>query len=165
MQGPPRFLDPFQAGLYLIPTSASMVAVAPLSGWLSDRYGSTPFLVAGLAVSAAGFFWLATIPPTASIWQLTPHLVLVGAGMGLFASPNRAAMMTAAPDRRRGIASGMGTTLTNTGATVSLGLTLALMASVMPQSMIVAILLGTASSGSAADGVPRRDPSHLPRLR
>ena len=152
LQGPPRFLDPFAAGLYLIPTSASMVAVAPVSGWLSDRYGSTPFLVAGLALSAGGFFWLATIPPAASIWTLTPHLVLVGAGMGLFASPNRAAMMTAVPDHRRGVAAGMGTTLTNTGAAVSLGVTLALMASVMPQSMMVAILLGTAASGTAAAG-------------
>jgi EmrB/QacA subfamily drug resistance transporter len=155
LQGPPRFLDPFTAGLYLIPTSASLATLGPISGWLSDRYGPRPFLTTGLIVSAIGFLWLSTIGPADSFLQLTPPLVLVGAGMGLFASPNRAAMMTAVPPTRRGVASGIGTTLINTGATISLGLTLIIMSSVLPLSAIQAIFLGTAHAGmpfAAASG-------------
>ncbi len=147
LQGPPRFLSPFTAGLFLIPVSASLAVVGPFSGWLSDRFGPRPFLIAGLLVSASGFLWLSTIGPTDSFLQLTPPLVLAGAGMGLFAAPNRASMMTAAPPSQRGVASGIGTTLLNTGSTLSLGLTLAIMASVMPRSAIQAILVGAPIPG------------------
>jgi EmrB/QacA subfamily drug resistance transporter len=147
LQGPPRFLDPLTAGLYLIPTSASLATLGPVSGWLSDRYGPRPFLVTGLITSSIGFVWLSTIGPDASFFQLAPALVLVGAGMGLFASPNRASMMTAVPPTRRGVASGIGTTFINTGTTVSLALTLILMSSVLPRSAIQAIFLGTTHPG------------------
>ena len=152
LQGPPRFLSPFTAGLFLIPVSASMVALGPVSGWLSDKYGSRGFLVLGLLTASAGFLWLTTIPAEATFLQLTPPLILVGAGMGLFASPNRAAMMTAVPPQRRGVASGIGVTFTNTGATISLGVTLVIMASVLPRGALEGIFLGTSTSGSVASG-------------
>jgi EmrB/QacA subfamily drug resistance transporter len=147
LQGPPRFLSPFTAGLFLIPTSASLATFGPVSGWLSDRYGPRWFVLVGLVVSAAGFLWLATIGPDESFLELTPPLVLVGGGMGLFASPNRAAMMSAVPPSRRGVASGVGTTFLNCGATISLGVTLVVMSSVMPRSAIDAILVGGTASG------------------
>ena len=142
LQGPPRDLSPFTAGLFLIPTSASLAVLGPISGWLSDRYGPRPFLVSGLLVSALGFVWLAFIGPDDSFLQLAPALLLVGAGMGLFASPNRAAMMTAVRPERRGIASALGATLLNTGATLSLGLTLVVMSSVISLGGIQQIFLG-----------------------
>jgi len=143
LQGPPRYLSPFTAGLFLIPVSASIATFGPVSGWLSDHYGPRRFLIAGLVTSAAGFLWLATIGPEESFWGLAPPLVLMGAGMGLFASPNRAQMMTAVPPPRRGVASGIGTTLINTGATISLGLTLLVMSTVLPTSAIQQIFLGS----------------------
>ncbi|HYA70963.1 MAG TPA: MFS transporter [Thermoplasmata archaeon] len=145
LQGPPRYLSPFTAGLFLIPTSAALATLGPISGWLSDRYGPRMFLVTGLVVSAVGFLWLATIGPNDSFVALAPALVLVGAGMGLFASPNRAAMMTAVPPERRGVASAVGATLLNTGSTISLGITLVVMSSVLSLSAIQAIFLGNAS--------------------
>jgi len=145
LQGPPRYLSPFTAGLFLIPTSAALATLGPISGWLSDRYGPRDFLVAGLVVSAAGFLWLANIGPDDSFWALAPALVLVGGGMGLFASPNRAAMMTAVRPERRGIASAIGATLLNTGSTISLGITLLVMSSVLSLPAIQAIFLGTAN--------------------
>ena len=146
LQGPPRYLSAFTAGLFLIPSSASLATFGPLSGWWSDRIGPRPFLITGLVVSAVGFLWLATIGPDESIWGLAAPLVLVGGGMGMFAAPNRAAMMTAVPPVRRGVASGIGSTFLNTGSTVSLGVTLFIMASVLTRPEIQAIFLGTASS-------------------
>ena len=148
LQGPPRYLSPFTAGLFLIPTSAALAVLGPISGWLSDRYGPRPFLVTGLVVSVVGFLWLATIGPNDSFLALAPALVLVGAGMGLFASPNRAAMMTAVQPERRGIASAIGSTLLNTGSTISLGITLVVMSSVLSLSAIQAIFLGNASAAN-----------------
>ena len=153
LQGPPRFLSPFTAGLFLIPVSASLAVLGPISGWLSDRFGPRPFLLAGIGISAAGFLWLATIGPQESFLELAGPLALVGAGMGLFAAPNRAAMMTAVPPTRRGVASGIGTTFVNTGATISLGLTLLIMTGVLSRPEVQAIFLGTAAgAGGTAIG-------------
>ncbi|HEV2166184.1 MAG TPA: MFS transporter [Thermoplasmata archaeon] len=148
LQGPPRFLSPFTAGLFLIPTSASLAVLGPVSGWWSDRYGPRPFLLAGLAAAAAGFLWLTHIGPEDSFVQLTPPLLLIGGGMGLFAAPNRAAMMNAVPARRRGVASGVGTTLINIGMTVSLGVNLTIIAGILPRSAIIAILTSSPIQGS-----------------
>ncbi len=150
LQGPPRYLDPFTAGLALIPVSASLATFGPISGWLSDHYGPTWFSIGGLLVSASGFLWLSTIGPAESFLALTPPLLLVGAGMGLFASPNRAVMMTAVAPNRRGVASGIGTTFVNTGATVSLGVTLVIMSSVVPRSALEVILTGGTLQGGSA---------------
>ena len=151
LQGPPRYLDPFTAGLYLIPVSASLATFGPISGWLSDRYGPQEFTILGLVISASGFLWLSTVGASDTFLQLTPALVLVGTGMGLFAAPNRAAMMTAVPPNRRGVASGIGTTFLNTGATVSLGVTLVIMSSVVPRSALEVILTGGTVSGGAVN--------------
>ncbi len=155
LQGPPRYLDPLTAGLFLIPVSASLATFGPVSGWLSDRYGPTWFTVLGLLISASGFLWLGTIGPSETFLELTPPLILVGAGMGLFAAPNRATMMTAVPPNRRGVASGVGTTFLNTGSTVSLGITLVIMSSVVPRTALEAILTGktlTGGGGTVAAG-------------
>jgi len=152
LQGPPRFLSPLTAGLFLIPVSASLATFGPISGWLSDRYGPRWFLISGLLTSAVGFLWLSTIGNDESFVALAPPLILVGAGMGLFAAPNRAAMMTAVPPGRRGVASGIGTTLLNSGVTISLGVTLIVLSQVLPHASIVAILLGS-PSGPVPAGV------------
>ena len=162
LQGPPRFLDPFTAGLYLIPVSASLATFGPVSGWLSDRFGPRPFLLVGLTTSAVGFLWLATIGPDESFLGLAAPLVLVGAGFGMFASPNRASMMTAVPPTQRGVASGIGTTFINSGVTISLGLTLIIMSSVLSRTAITQIFLGTTSSGAPfASGGGFLDAIHL----
>jgi len=148
LQGPPRYLSAFTAGLFLIPSSASLAIFGPLSGWWSDRIGPRPFLITGLVVSAVGFLWLATIGPDESIFGLAAPLILVGGGMGMFAAPNRAAMMTAVPPARRGVASGIGSTFLNTGSTVSLGVTLFILASVLSRPQIQAVFLGSASANS-----------------
>ncbi len=152
LQGPPRFLSPFTAGLFLIPVSASLATLGPVSGWLSDRFGPRPFLIAGLVISGSGFLWLTQIGPDESFLQLTLPLILVGAGMGLFAAPNRAAMMTAVPPTRRGVASGIGTTFLNTGSTISLGFTLLVMASALSRAEITQIFLGTANASAPFAG-------------
>ncbi len=144
LQGPPHYLSPLTAGLYLVPVSASLATLGPISGTLSDRYGSRPFAVLGLITSAVGFVWLTQIGPTTGFLQLVGPFILVGAGMGLFASPNRASMMSSVPPDRRGVAGGIGTTLINSGSTLSLGLAILVMANALPVGALSAIFLGTA---------------------
>jgi EmrB/QacA subfamily drug resistance transporter len=142
LQGPPHYLSPLVAGLYLIPVSASLATVGPISGTLSDRFGSRPFAVLGLLISASGFLWLTQIGATTGFPQLLGPFILVGAGMGFFASPNRASMMNSVPAVRRGVASGIGTTLVNSGTTLSLGLAIVAMARALPLHSLTDIFLG-----------------------
>ncbi len=147
LQGPPLFLSPITAGFFLIPVSVSLASVGPVSGLLSDRFGARRFATAGLLVSALGFVWLTTIGPGAPFAELLGPFILVGAGMGLFASPNRASIMNSVPPEYRGVASGISTTLVNASTTFSLALAILLLSSAMGLPQVEAIFLGTGIHG------------------
>jgi MFS family permease len=142
-------LDAFTAGLWLIPFSVAFVTLGPLSGYLSDKFGSRGFATAGLLLVAVALFWFGFAPlplEDASYTQLLVPMVLAGAGGGLFVAPNVASIMNATPAPRRGIASGMSSTLVNTGFLLSLGLAFAVMAASVPTTVLQAIFSG-ASGG------------------
>ena len=139
-------LDAFTAGLWLIPFSVAFVTFGPLSGYLSDKIGSRGLATAGMLVLALALFWLGLFPlgNATSYYQLLVPMVLAGAGEGLFVAPNVASIMNATPAPRRGIASGMSSTLFNTGFLLSLGLAFAVMAQSVPSSVLQEIFSGTA---------------------
>ena len=142
LQGPTMRLSTLEAGLYLIPISFTMATFGPISGWLSDKHGSKAFIIGGLLTSATGFLVLTTLQQHESFVQLLTPLVLIGAGMGMFAAPNRTAVMNSVPAHRRGIASGMTTTLVTLGNTTSLGLSFLILARYVPISELETVFLG-----------------------
>ena len=149
LQGPTMRLNPLEAGIFLIPISASLVAFGPVSGILSDRFGARGISTIGLVVSAVGFLLLAvTVSATVTFEAMAIPLILVGSGMGIFASPNRSSIMNSVPAQRRGIASGVSTTLVNVGQTLSLGLAFLIMTKTTPLSMLEQIFVGSSPSGS-----------------
>ena len=149
LQGPTMRLNPLEAGIFLIPISASLVAFGPASGILSDRFGARGISTIGLVVSAVGFMLLAvTVSATVTFETMAIPLILVGSGMGIFASPNRSSIMNSVPAQRRGIASGVSTTLVNVGQTFSLGLAFLIMTKTTPLSMLEQIFVGSSPSGS-----------------
>src|SRR5262245_20279178 len=54
-------LNPFEAGLRVLPWTAMPAFVAPIAGLLSARIGARPIVVGGLALMSAGLAWLAAI--------------------------------------------------------------------------------------------------------
>ena len=122
LQGPTMRQSPLEAGIYLIPVSLALAIFAPISGILFDKYNLKIFTPLGLLLSALGFFMLSDIGPTTSIYELAFPLILIGAGMGIFASPNRATIMNSVPSFRRGVAAGMSTMMVMTGSAFSIGL-------------------------------------------
>jgi hypothetical protein len=70
-------------------------------------------------------------------------LTLIGAGMGIFASPNRATIMSSVPKNRRGIAAGTSTTLVVAGSTLSLGLAFLIMTHIMPLTSVENVMLAS----------------------
>ncbi|MFL6471892.1 MAG: MFS transporter [Nitrososphaeraceae archaeon] len=152
LQGPSMRLNSLEAGIYLIPVSAALAAFAPLSGWFYDKYKLRIFTSIGLLVSAAGFFILTTIGVTTSFYEIVMPLLLIGAGMGIFASPNRASIMTSVPPSRRGVSAGISTTFVMMGNSFSIGLVFLIMTNIIPLHSAEQLFSGSfqASSSSIA---------------
>jgi EmrB/QacA subfamily drug resistance transporter len=150
LQGPSMGLDALAAGLFLVPISVSLAFLGPLSGYLSDKHGRRFFAMSGLVVSLIGFLILATIGSTVTFWQLALPLGLVGAGMGLFLSPNRASIMNSVPAAARGIASGTSTTVLVAGMSFSVGLAFFVLTSTVPIAELQSIFIG----GTALSNAP-----------
>lgn len=153
LQGPKPYmmgLDPLTAGIFVLPVSIALVIFGPASGWLSDKYGARVLSSAGLLVSSVGFLLVTGIGLTITFEQVIIPLLLIGAGMGLFMSPNRASIMNSVPPERRGIASGTSTTLMNLGGVFSLGFTFFVLATTTSMADLTSIFFG---------GTPEHDPS------
>ena len=111
---------PFWAGIYMLPMMGGFVVFGPLSGWLSDRFGARYLASLGMAIGSLTFFLFLTLSYDFPYWQMGLLLFIQGAGMGMFAAPNTAAIMNAVPAEHRGAASGMRATLQNAGMQVSM---------------------------------------------
>jgi MFS family permease len=122
LHGVPYVQTPLAAGLDTLPQMAGFLIAGPVSGRLSDRYGARWFGFAGMILSACGFGLLTTLGADFPYWAFAIAIFVIGAGMGLFASPNSAAIMGSVPPVYRGVASGMRSTFTNAGMMMSMGL-------------------------------------------
>jgi EmrB/QacA subfamily drug resistance transporter len=130
------------AGVLLIPISISVAAIGPLSGILSDRYGSFYFAVGGLGVSGFAFVLMQQIPAQINYGLLVVPLVIMGAGWGLFNSPIRSETLTAVPPVRRGVGSAITVTLMNVGMLASLAISIAIISTSVPHSLVLEVFGG-----------------------
>ena len=161
LQGPLMGLTPLEAGFFLIPMSISLSIMGPISGSLSDRFGYQKPVLVGLLISAVGFLIMANIGTHITEIQMILPLVLIGSGMGIFASPNRSSIMNSVPGPRRGVASGISSTLVNAGNTMSIGIAFVLMELSTPKSVLDGIFSGTGSSLKAFSPSSFVDSVHL----
>ena len=113
---------PFWAGIYTIPMMAGFVLMGPISGTLSDKIGARLLGTIGMSISGIAFLLLSTLSYDFSYIPFALMLFMMGFGMGTFAAPNITAVMNSVPPQLRGVASGMRTTLQNTGQTASMGI-------------------------------------------
>jgi MFS family permease len=145
-----NFTDtPLWAGIYMLPMTIGMLCAGPASGWLSDRFGARGFATGGM-LGAAGSFALLWLLPTDFAYPLfAVVLALMGISMGMFASPNRAAVMNSLPRGDRGAGGGMNQTFQNSAQVLSIGVFFTLMILGLASSLPAAL-----SSGLEAHGVP-----------
>ena len=149
LQGPSMRLNSLEAGIYLIPVSVALAAFAPLSGWLYDKYKIGFFTAIGLLVSAVGFFILTGIAVRTSFYEIVTPLIMIGAGMGIFASPNRASIMTSVPPARRGVSAGISTTFVMVGNSFSIGLVFLIMTNIVPLHTAEQLFSGSFKTSSS----------------
>lgn len=80
---------------------------SPVSGVLSDRFGTRSITVAGLAILSVAYFLLIHLSEHTSTLMYIALFVPIGIGMGVFQSPNNSAIMGEAPRSQLGIVSGL----------------------------------------------------------
>jgi EmrB/QacA subfamily drug resistance transporter len=101
-----RGYSPVAAGVRLFPFVVMIVLVAPMSGRLSDRFGSRWFMTFGTMMVAAGLaLLLRTEAGSSYIGIILPGFLVLGAGMALTMSPMTSAVMGSVPLKQAGTAS------------------------------------------------------------
>jgi MFS family permease len=110
------------AGLVLITQPALQAVVSPIAGKLSDRIEPAVVASAGMALTAAGLILLIFLTATTPLWYLLVSLIVIGAGFGIFSSPNMNAIMSSVEKRYYGVASGMVGTMRLLGQMLSMGI-------------------------------------------
>ncbi len=142
--------DQVRTGLLLTPWPLCVALIAPVSGWLADRFSAAVLGGVGLIVMAVGLALMATLPGHPSGLAIVWRTAVCGLGFGFFNSPNNRAMIASAPAHRSGGASGMVATARLLGQTTGAAL-VALCFEVVPRDGAPAALwLGAAFAGAAA---------------
>jgi len=129
---------PLQTGLTLLALDSTLIFSAPISGRLSDRYGSRVFVTIGIGISSLAFVILGLFvsPSTSSLPVVLIGLAVLGVGSGMWVSPNVSSIMGSVPANRRGIASAFRMTMGNVGDTLSFGVAVLLMTLVIPYAAL-----------------------------
>lgn len=135
--------DPVTAGILLAPLAVGLLVLSPISGALADRYGSRLLATAGMVVTGIGLLGLTTLQVDTPYWQLAIWQLVIGAGSGLFNSPNTSAVMGVVPPAQRGVGAGARMMLTNSGFVVSIALAIGLVTSAMDPKVLLAIFSGS----------------------
>jgi MFS family permease len=132
----------------MLPLTVGMLIAGPTSGYLSDRFGARPFATGGMLGAAVSFGLLLLLPIDFAYPAFAAVLFFNGVSMGLFASPNRAAVMNSLPAGDRGAGGGMNQTFQNSAQVISIGIFFTLLVIGLASS-----LPSTLSSGLQAHGV------------
>ena len=151
---------PLWAGIYMLPLTAGFLLAGPISGILSDRYGSRPFATGGMVAAAVSFALLELLPTDFNYVLFGLLLLLNGLAMGAFASPNRAGVMNSLPPQHRGAGAGMSATFQNSAQVLSIGIFFSLMIAGLSSKLPRSLYNGLTAHGVPAAAATRV--AHLP---
>jgi MFS family permease len=140
---------PLWAGIFLLPLTAGFLVSGPVSGYLSDRFGSRGIASTGMAVFGGSFIGLLLLPVVFPYWAFALLIAANGIGSGMFAAPNSSSIMGSVPARQRGAASGMRSTFQNSGTALSIGVVFSLMIAGLSSTLPKTLTSGLEHQGVA----------------
>ncbi|HEY4825253.1 MAG TPA: DHA2 family efflux MFS transporter permease subunit [Solirubrobacteraceae bacterium] len=98
---------PLEAGVKLLVWTGAVMVVSPVAGFMSERIGSRPFMVAGLGLQAVALALLAMMASVdQSYASMIIPFVLAGSGMALVFAPSANAVLSSVRTSQTGQASG-----------------------------------------------------------
>jgi MFS family permease len=151
---------PLWAGIYMIPLTVGLLAAAPISGLLADRYGARPFATGGLLLVALTFILLIQLPVNFPYLGFAGLIFFNSIGMGMFIAPNQTGIMNSLPANQRGSGAGMAGTFNSSAQVLSIGIFFTLMILGLAASLPGALYHGLTAQGVSPAIATRA--SHLP---
>jgi EmrB/QacA subfamily drug resistance transporter len=121
-----------KVGLALIASPLATMFVAPVSGAMSDRFGTRVFAVSGMCIAAMGLFLMSGLNASDNVWDVVWRLVIIGMGLGMFQSPNNSEIMGSVPPWHLGIASGIIAAMRNVGMVLGIAISGAVLYNLAP---------------------------------
>ena len=120
---------PLEAGVRLLPWTATLFVVAPLAGARIERFGERPFVAGGLLLQAVGMAWLAVVvTPGVAYGALVAPLVVAGIGASMTIPAAQSAVVGAVPRAQIGRASGTFSALRQLGGAFGVAILVAVFA-------------------------------------
>jgi EmrB/QacA subfamily drug resistance transporter len=144
-------LSPFDAGIRMIPFDIAFLICGPLSGKLSDKHGHLPFTTSGIVLTSISLYLFSTVDALTPYSILVCYMMLFGAGIGIFGSPNMSSIMGSVPPKRRGIGSALRATFFNVGFATSLNLAVLIMSLVVPYALVTLVISSEATAVTQSD--------------
>src|SRR3954465_9538249 len=89
--------DHLTTGFLLTPLAGAMFLFAPLAGRLADQASARVLGSVGMVVTAVGLLGMSTINVDTPYWEIALLMMVIGAGSGIFNSPNTRAIMSSVP--------------------------------------------------------------------
>jgi MFS family permease len=120
---------PLDAGLRLIPWTATFITVAPIAGTLADRFGERPFMVGGLLLQAVGTVWIALIAePGLAYSELVLPLIVAGVGVSMAIPSGQNSVVGSVARDAVGKAAGANSMMRELGGVFGIAITVAVFA-------------------------------------
>ena len=119
-------LDALHAGLWMAPSAVAFGLLAPLSGWVTRRFGPEMAIGAGGAIMAVSY--LARVPLSGSVTLVVIGTVIVTIGTALAYSALPTLIMRSVPVTETAAANGLNTLLRSVGTSTASAVTAAVLA-------------------------------------
>ena len=120
----------WDAGLALGLAAVATLLISPIAGNLSDRVGPEKLCMSGALMTGIGYMLLFLVNADSTVLSVLPAMALIGAGTGLFFSPNNNLMLASAPPERAGMVSGLFGVLRQSGYALGFAVTASLFTAV-----------------------------------
>jgi len=117
-------LTPVYAGMILAIQTVAIVLMTPVSGRLSDKFEARTLASIGMGIITVGLIILTTINMETSIYLIIFIMILLGIGIGLFATPNTHAIMSSVEKKDLGVAAASASTMRLAGQALGMGMVL-----------------------------------------
>jgi EmrB/QacA subfamily drug resistance transporter len=144
---------PNNLGLIMTSFPLAVMAVAPFSGSLSDRVGTSTLACLGAGICALSLFLMSQLPASASSADIVWRLALCGLGTGIFQSPNNSAVMGSVPRPHLGIASGILATMRNVGMVLGIATGGAVLYAFVPAHILQKATLESSEAAAFLSGL------------
>ena len=145
---------PLDAGLRLLPWTATLFFVAPVAGKLVDRFGERIFMTLGPLLQATGMGWIALVAHAGMAYgELVPPLIIAGVGVSMSFPAAQNSVVSSVPPEAIGKASGVNSTMRELGGVFGIAVSVAVFASAGSYASPVAFSDGFSAAMGVSAGL------------